>query len=265
MNDLEGTGSSLPDVKEAYRNLQVSLSDEDLQVYNSLLQKYFTRKLSFLKFDEEARKILFQEQLPAHDLFMISLSEKVDKTPLQHREVSLNDVKYSAQEFCLPNENLLRDRIDVNALQNGLDGVEDGVVDLLILSCQYFIKNVLTAVISRKSNYKLRENNFQYAVGQPAPNPWLRNFNYIVDPSQESNVTVSEDAASFEPILRNDLDSAQQQTAFNIACGVPKPAVCNKITLRSLYETLVDNPEIINNNTISSVLLERIVNRLTSE
>lgn len=118
-------------------------------------------------------------------------------------------------------------------------------------------------MVSRTAGYKIRENNFQHAIGVPVASPWLRNTSNIIDATQETNVTVNDDEQTFEPVLRNTLETAQQQTAFSLACsGRQQASVTSKYTLKNLYETLLHNPHIINNHTIHSVNLERILSML---
>lgn len=40
---------------------------------------------------------------------------------------------------------------------------------------QTFARNVLTAVISRRSGFKTKDSQFVYGHGTPIANPWLRN------------------------------------------------------------------------------------------
>lgn len=46
---------------------------------------------------------------------------------------------------------------------------------------QHFLKNVLTAILSRRKGYKVREDRFLYALGSAVPNPWLCNAVNIID------------------------------------------------------------------------------------
>lgn len=41
---------------------------------------------------------------------------------------------------------------------------------------QYFLKNLLTAVLCGRKGFKVRENRFIYSIGTPMPNPILRNY-----------------------------------------------------------------------------------------
>lgn len=118
-------------------------------------------------------------------------------------------------------------------------------------------------MISKCSGYKIRENAFQHSIGFPVADPWLRNYNNIVDHTQESNLEVDDEQNNIQPAIRNTLESVQQQAAFAYSCSSKKNIEnVTKVSLMSLYETLLQDPTIINNHTIYSINLERILAKL---
>lgn len=125
------------------------------------------------------------------------------------------------------------------------------------------MKNILNAVISKQSGYRIRENSIQHSIGYPVPNPWLRNCNNIVDETQESPMDINEDKKNIQPKIHNTLEQSEQQTAFTYLCSTNKKKPTDKnITLKGLYETLLEDPTIISNHTIFAINLERILSKL---
>ncbi|GLV41763.1 transcriptional Adaptor 1-2 [Carabus blaptoides fortunei] len=110
-----------------------------------------------------------------------------------------SNIKYCSQEMCLPSEELVKGRICVTAIDHSLDGAEEAVTNIIVVAAQTFLKNIITAMLSRTAGYKIRENNFQHAIGVPVASPWLRNTTNIIDVTQETNVTVNDDEQTFEP------------------------------------------------------------------
>lgn len=95
------------------------------------------------------------------------------------------------------------------------------------------------------------------------PDPWLRNYNNIIDDSQESNLEINEEQCSIQPAIRNTLEAVQQQSAYAYSCtSKEKVRGSKKISLMSLYETLIEDPSVISNHTIYSINLERILAKL---
>lgn len=126
-----------------------------------------------------------------------------------------------------------------------------------------YLKNIITAVISKNTGYKIRENQFQHAIGFPVADPWLRNYNNIIDKNQESNLEINEDIEQIQPTIKDSLETIQQKTAFQFACGSNENFRSHtKIGLIHLYEALMEDPSIINNHTIYSINLERILAKL---
>lgn len=109
-------------------------------------------------------------------------------------------------------------------------------------------------MISRKQGYKIRDGKLQYGFGLPVPDPFIRNTNHIIDTAQESKVEVSNDDDSFIPSCRPSLENAEQQAAFAFSCGKRKRSD-GKLTIRLLYDTLRENPNIVGLTSVHNVNL----------
>lgn len=137
--EKENSHTVIPTLKEAHNNLHIALGDKAFAQYNSLLNQFFTQKLTKIKFDEEARKLLCTgEQIHMHNVFLFSLTDQVQ--PIRRSmfvnsddvDDSENSLKYAVQERYVPDEELVKMRVLVTAFQNDLDGAEDDVTKLIV-------------------------------------------------------------------------------------------------------------------------------------
>lgn len=139
-NEKDNFNNTIPNLKEVHSNLHVALGEKAFQQYNSLLRQLFIQKLTKIKFDEEARKLLVtSEQIHMHNLFLFALTDQVQ--PLRNRQLYMNSdevfdesessLKYAVHERYVPDEELVKMRVLVTAIQNDLDGAEEDVTKLI--------------------------------------------------------------------------------------------------------------------------------------
>jgi len=85
----------------------------------------------------------------------------------------------SAQELVLPDRTFVLARLMLAAWENNMDGAEENTAHIVIAATQIFLKNILTAVFTRRKGYAVRENSFIYNIGEPVPSSWKRNSMHI--------------------------------------------------------------------------------------
>lgn len=270
--------TEMNDLNEARKNLELTLNEDLKKQYYDLLKQWLTFKdpITKLEFDSSVRKLLTtEEQHKYHNIFLLALFEKVHSSrPKSYRSTSdkgsfeLADYtpssptmtppdfenRSAAAELFLPDSGFVATRIAIHAWENGLDGADEKVAEFLVHACQTFVKNIITAMVSRKEGYKIREKRFQYSYGMPVPDPFIRNSNNIVDNSQEPKIEVAENDDSFEPAFRNSLEVTEQQVAFSYSCGKRKYSD-GKLTVKLLYDTLRENKNIIGLHSVHSLNL----------
>ncbi|XP_017778841.1 PREDICTED: transcriptional adapter 1-like [Nicrophorus vespilloides] len=274
----------MSDLQEARKNLEAVLGEDLLKQYFILLKKWlmFSEPLTNTQFYGAVRKLFKNdEQIVCHDLYILALASKVNSTrtkkvqtsddgfyemadfteylsPSSPSMIPPNIVHRSAaSEFFLPDNRFISTRIEIHAWENGLDGAHANVSDYVVMLCQMFVKNILTAMISRKESYKVRDGHFQYGFGFPVPDPTIRNANNVIDYSQESKVDVMDDDDSFVPKMKPTLEDIEQQTAFAYSCS-KRGNSNDKLTVKLLYDTLRANPQIIGLHSIHSPNLLKI-------
>ncbi|XP_018331050.1 transcriptional adapter 1 [Agrilus planipennis] len=269
---------------ETKRNLELSMTEELKKQYFSLLKKWFLFSGSITKtqFDSVVRSLLTtKEQIRNHNALMIALFKKVNNSSFKEIQENSSDGgsfemaenvppsspatmppadfenRSAASELFLPDSSFIAMRININAWENELHGVEEGVAEMMIQACQIFVKNIITAMISRKKGYKIRDGKLQYGFEMPVPDPLVRNTNNIIDSTQESKVEVSNEEDCFIPSRVASLENVEQQTAFAYSCGHNNNSD-NTLTVQLLYDTLRDNPNILGLHSIHSINLLKL-------
>lgn len=330
-------------VIETRKLLEQSLGEELTKKYFTLMREYcsFKNNRTKYEFDIEARKLLkTEEQIHNHNRFVFALYETstnprntTDKGTfelaelidyIQASKIFPSDIenRSAASELFQPDSAFINARIAIHTWENGLEGAESNVTDVLVQACQLYVKNIISAMITRKEGYKVRDG-FQYGIGLPVPDPFIRNTNNIIDTMQESKVEVnnngplirnntntmsrkeiknelnngyndrfhfnsgtlgisildhyghnaqnlnnydtSQEAKSdigdngdgFMPTVKRSLDVIEQQTAFNYACSKRK-RFDGKLTVKLLYDTLMENPNVVGLHSVNSINLLKV-------
>nr|CAH7748614.1 unnamed protein product [Callosobruchus chinensis] len=269
------------DLNEARKNLENSLTDTLFKEYLKLLQKWlgFSASMTKDEFDQAVRKMFVtKEQIRCHNKFMIALFAQIhttDRGVFEPAElckyVSVSgpttssfpsngdyETRSAAAELFVPDSGFVASRIAVAAWTNGMEGADQGCTELIVHACQVFIKNIITAMVSKKKGYKIRERKLQYGFNQPIPDPFLRNSNSLEDYSQENKVEVEEGCDYFKPMCKLSLEKSEQQMAFAYTCSRGKTSSDNLLTTKLLYSTIRDNPRLLGSHSMESTALFKL-------
>ncbi|RMX49212.1 hypothetical protein pdam_00005849 [Pocillopora damicornis] len=129
--------------------------------------------------------------------------------PLQNApQLSLKDEELSedseiglcSYDLMLPDSATIYGRLFLGAWDAGLDSVADETVNLMLHATEYLVKDILTVCCSMRSNFRLRDGHFRYAMGGTYPRMHLRNSTSPWPPGaerQESSRSLSYKAKSF--------------------------------------------------------------------
>ncbi|KAL3276670.1 hypothetical protein HHI36_012040 [Cryptolaemus montrouzieri] len=166
-------------------------------------------------------------------------------------------VRCAANELFMPDHSFISTRITLTAWENNLQGADANVTDLIVNSCQNFVKNILTAMISRKKGYKIRDGKFQYGFNQPIPDPFLRNYSNIIDDTADSRVIVPEDDDSFVPRPKPSLERIEQQEVFAYS-STKRRKTDNTLSVQLLHDTLKENPKLLGSDATHRLHLLRL-------
>ncbi|XP_023017411.1 transcriptional adapter 1 [Leptinotarsa decemlineata] len=275
------------DLNEARKDLEACLNEDLKKEYFSLLRQWFlfTATVTKEEFDKGVRKLLTSEdQIRCHNHFLLAILTKISsnsrpKAPRSNTDRGIFECadyadyvqpssptmtprpdfenRSAAAELFIPDSGFIACRVAIAAWENGMEGAEESVTELMVHACQVFVKNLITAMISRKKGYKVRDRKFQYGFNLPVPDPFTRNFNNIIDDTQESKVEVANGDDTFRPKCKVSLENMEQQVAFSYSCA-KRTAFNNTLTVRLLYDTIRENPKILGLHTIHSVNLFRL-------
>ncbi|XP_018608832.1 transcriptional adapter 1 isoform X1 [Scleropages formosus] len=181
--------------------------------------------------------------------------------PFSPRESGPGDeeeLRLSAHTLLLPTRGQLEARMMVIAFELGLDNVAEDAVSMLSYAVEVHLKDVLTAVISRRKAYRLRDGHFPYSFGNDiTPQPYLKN-------SMGAYYSISESASlPVGPPPQISPDEVEQQAALLLACsGDRLPAPLPPISMADLLEALQVHRNVVPSHTVYALNVERVLAHL---
>ena len=165
----------------------------------------------------------------------------------------------SAQELVLPDRTFVLARLMLAAWENNMDGAEDNTAHIIIAATHIFLKNILTAMITRRKGFQVRDESFIYNIGETVPSSWKRNTSSIIENAKYSNPTIVVEPAGQMPNPKMCIEDAEQATAFALACSTqtltPTPPPVNIVDLQ---KTLRVHKNLVHNHTIYATNNERL-------
>lgn len=183
--------------------------------------------------------------------------ELLDYEQVASQSATIPTIRYAAQELFLPDNGLVLGRLLVGAWENGLLNAEENAVELIVHAVQVLLKNILTAVITKRKHFRTTANGtFAYDVGHQLTHPFNRN-------------TVTKTKVDDEPMELDKeittvcyLKPATGDSMFLASCGEPYPNQTKKITVYDVYKTLL-NRNVIPSHSVFSMNMERISSLLS--
>lgn len=144
----------------------------------------------------------------------------------------------SAQELVLPDRTFVLARLMLAAWENNMDGAEENTAHIVIAATQIFLKNILTAIFTRRKGYAVRDSSFIYNIGEPVPSSWKRNSTYILRSSDHTTTEII-DPYGQVPMIKPNVEEAEQATAFAYACSPQTiPPTLKPVNTADLQHTL---------------------------
>ncbi|CAL9688986.1 unnamed protein product [Knipowitschia caucasica] len=172
------------------------------------------------------------------------------------------ELRLSAHTLLLPSRGQLEARMMVTAFELGLDNITEEAVNIMVHAIEHHLKDVLTAVITRRKAYRLRDGNFPYAFGNDVmPQPYLKNSlaayqNVMECPPPSASLPAG------PPVLTSP-DEAEQQAIHLLACSANTfPASLPPINMFDLLEALQVNRGVMPSHTMYALNMERILSQL---
>ncbi|XP_061746089.1 transcriptional adapter 1 [Nerophis ophidion] len=184
--------------------------------------------------------------------------------PFSPREAAGEDeeLRLSAHTLLLPTRGQLEARMMVTAFELGLDNITEDSITAMTCAVEHHLKDVLTAVISRRKAYRLREGRFPYAFGSDVtPQPYLKNslaaYNTVTEcPPPSASLPAG-------PLPQISPDEAEQQAVHLLACSAHSfHMALPPVTMFDLLEALQVHHGVMPSHTMYALNMERILSRL---
>lgn len=191
------------------------------------------------------------------DVYVEVLSQT--SSPVGDEPIGAN--RSSAQELVLPDRTFVLARLMLAAWENNMDGAEENTAHIVIAATQIFLKNILTAMFTRRKGYAVRDGSFIYNIGEPVPSSWKRNSARV---TSEYGATEIIDPYGQVPVLKPSIEEAEQATAFAYACSpqtIPPPL--KPVNTADLQQTLKIYKNLVSNHTIYATNMERLFTYVT--
>lgn len=151
-------------------------------------------------------------------------------------------------------------------LTNGAPNKE--VVPLVQYAVNYFIKNILTSIVTHKKTFKIRGNNFICDIGKHVPNPWLKSSHiYRTQQSTRYPLVKSKNYLSEKrSLLQNDNFHTAMDIANSVHFNVMNKKPNNSISLEDILYVVMNNVDnIIPLQDLQYTLFETILPTRTPE
>ncbi|XP_055371023.1 transcriptional adapter 1-like [Condylostylus longicornis] len=175
---------------------------------------------------------------------------------MDYNNQSVQQQRYCAQELFLPDTGFIMGRLLVGAWENGLVNAEDVAAEYIAMAVQVLLKNILTAVITKRKHYKVNsDGKYFYDIGTPIKDPFLKNT-ISRQKIDDAPLELDREITSAHLLRRNNDD-----VIFLSACEELYPIRKRLITVPDLYRALQDK-NIIPSHTVYAVNMERIAQML---
>uniref|UniRef100_A0A3Q3XD03 Transcriptional adapter 1 n=1 Tax=Mola mola TaxID=94237 RepID=A0A3Q3XD03_MOLML len=172
------------------------------------------------------------------------------------------ELRLSAHTLLLPTRGQLEARMMVTAFELGLDNITEDAVSTMTHAIEHHLKDVLTAVITRRKAYRLRDGRFPHAFGSDVtPQPYLKNSLAAYHSLSECPPSSASLPAGQNPQVSPD--EAEQQAVHLLACSADTlPAPLPPISMFDLLEALQVHHSAMPSHTMYALNMERILSRL---
>ncbi|KAK0078662.1 hypothetical protein PV325_002221 [Microctonus aethiopoides] len=165
----------------------------------------------------------------------------------------------SAQELVLPDRTFVLARLMLAAWENNMDGAEENTAHIIIAATQIFLKNLITAILTRRKGFAVENKSFIYNIGEPVPSSWKRNTMFIPYGIHSRAPTDVTDSDGHIPAITPNVEEMEQATAFSMACSSQTiSSALPPVNISELLHTLKIHKNLVNNHTLYATNMERL-------
>lgn len=178
------------------------------------------------------------------------LPDELDEPDITNKQ--LHHQRFAVDDLFLPDNSLIFGRLLVVAWENGLKA-DDEVCEILIMATQMLLKNIISAIIKSRKNFRATNyGRFFYDVGYAYKDPSLLNTatRQIIDDQFDIDREISS--------INEQQDTDYEQSSYLATCesGQQKIEV-ERITMDDLYLALQDK-NLIPCRSVYAINIERI-------
>uniref|UniRef100_A0A3P9KMX5 Transcriptional adapter 1 n=2 Tax=Oryzias TaxID=8089 RepID=A0A3P9KMX5_ORYLA len=256
------------------------LAQENVHVHNDFLLAILTRCQIIVSTPEGTGSLQWQGNCPpkpgkAKGKKKCSSRQKFDHRFQPHNPLSAaqpfspreaggeeEELRLSAHTLLLPTRGQLEARMMVTAFELGLDNVTEEAISTMSYAVEHHLKDVLTAVITRRKAYRLRDGHFPYAFGSDVtPQPYLKNSLAAYHSVTECPPANASLPAGPPPQIPPD--EAEQKAVHLLACSSSSPsAPLPPISMFDLLQALQVHRSVMPSHTMYALNVERILAHL---
>lgn len=183
---------------------------------------------------------------PSSDAHRFHPYDQMDSVPQLIAKGDDHDIRLCSQELVLPDIATLHGRLFLGAWDVGLDSITDETAPLMSQALEVHLKNILSAVIARRKNFKVRDGgNFRHRYTTVMPRPG----------------SLEEDPVTEKPSSDVSLTCAQAEAEAYQTLGASEatPTVLRPISLFDVRDTLEVNRHLIPSHTVYTGNMERLL------
>ncbi|XP_038046333.1 transcriptional adapter 1-like isoform X2 [Patiria miniata] len=185
-------------------------------------------------------------------------SDPMLKAPAVAMQVE-ESLDFCARSLFLPDAAMLHGRVFVTAWEWGVDNVSGATIPLITHSVQHILKNVISAVITRRSGYSVRDGKFKHNMGAVLQLPSLRSQARDRSHREKSCNGVNMETASGQyAVTRPDSETSEQCAVMQQATsGNPPPQ--KPVSVYDLLDALQVHRGVLESHTVSCTAVERTI------
>lgn len=181
------------------------------------------------------------------------LPEELDEPDISNKQ--LHHQRFAVDDLFLPDNSLILGRLLVVAWENGLTKADDEVCDILVTATQILLKNIISAIIKSRKNFRTTNyGRFYYDVGYAYKDPTLINTatRQIID---DQPLDIDREISSINE--QPDTDFCDH-SSYLAACESGQQKVqTERIIMHDLYVALQDK-NLIPCRSVYAINIERI-------
>ncbi|XP_014258741.1 transcriptional adapter 1-like isoform X2 [Cimex lectularius] len=241
------------------------------------MKQWFMMKITREEFDIEVDKFLTAEQRHLHNQFLLNMMHKCTDIVLpqsgkfegqttnfaipEKQEVNAEMPLGMASEGLLYDHSAMLARMRYGAWEMGLEGSSSNAAQLLLMAMQNFLKNIVTAVVMKRKDFKRKKNGYIQKLGMPSINPWYSKIGNDILSDPFESLLVDENIEGYlVPNMRRSPEEVERETVSLRLMS--KETVLAPVSLYDLIMTLKLYPSLVSSNFVNTVNVERIYARL---